>query len=588
MTLRQRTAPALILLSLGFLFLNVTGALSSAQAQIVQVTAANPTSTAQGTTNLNVKVIGKGFKNGANAKWFVTGTTDPGGVTVNSTAFVNSGELTANITVADSAVIANFDIQVLNSDGRGGKGTELFAVIAKGGSASTCPSLSPAATGNTNCYSVQAGCLDTTFGGSGFVHTDPDGPSYSSFINSLVMQSDGKIIVAGQATDNANGTGADFLLSRFNSDGSVDTSFGSVNPSNPSLRLGYVMTAFTTGSDLASSVALQTDGKIVAGGSASPGGFAVARYNNDGTLDGAFANGGKTIIDFASAASVRQLVIQSDGKIILAGEAGSPSQFGLARLNQNGTLDSTFGSAGKLVVNPSDLKRGNGFAWSVALQRIPAVTGEERIVVAGWATENLFGGSTASTFALMRFRPNGAIDTTFGNNGRAYVPFFGFTDQIRQIAIDSANRIVAAGNVRTGNDSCGSYIQDYGVTRLTTNGALDTTLGGGKQTADIYGGADNVYGLALQSDGKIIIAGYAHSSDLTLKDFALLRLNADGTRDSSFGLLGNGVVTTDFFGLADYAIAVAVQPNDGKIVVAGSITVSSSNGGEVAVARYWP
>jgi uncharacterized delta-60 repeat protein len=584
---RHKSAPTLLQLSLGFFFLCAVGGLSSAQAQQVQVTAADPASTAQGTINLNVKVTGKGFKNGAKAKWFVTGTTDPGGVTVNSTTFVSSGELTANITVADTAVIANFDIQVLNSDGRGGKGTELFAVSAKGASGSVCPSLSPAATGNTNCYSVLAGCLDTSFGGSGFVHSDPDGPSHSSYINGSVIQSDGKIIVVGQVTNTANGTGTDFVVLRFNSDGSIDTSFGSVNPSNPSLRLGYVMTAFTTSSDWASSVGLQTDGKIVVGGFASPGGFAVARYNNDGTLDTAFASGGKTIIDFASAASVRQLVIQSDGKIVLAGEGGAPSQFGLARLNQNGTLDSTFGSGGKLIVNPSDLKRGNGFAWSVALQRIPAVIGEERIVVGGWATENPFGGSTASTFALMRFRPSGAVDTTFGNNGRAYVPFFGFNDQSRQIAIDSANRIVAAGIVHTGNDSCGAYVQDYGVARLTTNGALDTTFGGGKQTADIYGGADNVYGLALQLDGKILLSGYAHSSDLTLKDFALLRLNADGTRDSSFGLLGNGVVTTDFFGLADYAIAVAIQPGDGKIVVAGTIDGPSSKG-EVAVARYWP
>ena len=85
----------------------------------------------QGTINLNVKVTGKGFKNGAKAKWFVTGTTDTGGVTVNSTTFVSSSEVTANITVADTASIATFDIQVTNSDGRGGKGTELFKVTAK-------------------------------------------------------------------------------------------------------------------------------------------------------------------------------------------------------------------------------------------------------------------------------------------------------------------------------------------------------------------------------------------------------------------------------------------------------------------------
>jgi len=110
---------------------------SHAQGQ-VQVTAADPFAAEQGTVNLNVKVTGKGFKNGAKAKWFVTGTTDPGGVTVNSTTFVSSAELTANITVSDTATIANFDIQVLNSDGRGGKGTELFAVTAKGQGQTSC------------------------------------------------------------------------------------------------------------------------------------------------------------------------------------------------------------------------------------------------------------------------------------------------------------------------------------------------------------------------------------------------------------------------------------------------------------------
>src|SRR5438067_7109761 len=143
----RRSPIVSILLCLGFVLLN--GIIADVQAQQVQVTAADPSSRAQGTVNLNVKVTGKGFKNGAKAKWFVTGTTDPGGVTVNSTTFVSSVELTANITVADTATIANFDIAVTNTDGRGGKGTELFAV--KG---SNCPALQPAPSGDTKCYAA--------------------------------------------------------------------------------------------------------------------------------------------------------------------------------------------------------------------------------------------------------------------------------------------------------------------------------------------------------------------------------------------------------------------------------------------------
>lgn len=125
-------AVVVLLLFPAFLFLaTVCGGVPSAAAQTIEVTSATPSSAAQGTINLNVSVKGKGFKKGAQAKWFVTGSANPGGVTVNSTAFVNPGEVTANITVADTADIANFDIVVQNSDGRSGKGTELFAVTAK-------------------------------------------------------------------------------------------------------------------------------------------------------------------------------------------------------------------------------------------------------------------------------------------------------------------------------------------------------------------------------------------------------------------------------------------------------------------------
>lgn len=99
----------------------------SAPAQI-SVTSSLPNSAAQGTINLNVTVGGKGFKSGAKAQWFVSGTTNPGGVTVNSTAFVNSNTLTANITVSSTATVGGFDVVVTNTDGRSGKGSELFAV----------------------------------------------------------------------------------------------------------------------------------------------------------------------------------------------------------------------------------------------------------------------------------------------------------------------------------------------------------------------------------------------------------------------------------------------------------------------------
>lgn len=122
--------------TLAFLGLILVSLANSAPAQ-VSVTSAIPNSTTQGTINLNVTVGGKGFKAGASAQWFISGTTNPGGVTVNSTAFVNSNTLTANITVSSTAFVGGFDVVVKNTDGRSGKGTELFAVTQNGNGSNT-------------------------------------------------------------------------------------------------------------------------------------------------------------------------------------------------------------------------------------------------------------------------------------------------------------------------------------------------------------------------------------------------------------------------------------------------------------------
>ena len=128
------------LISLGWLTLLAAlllGTPPMARAQI-QVTSTSPNSAAQGTTNLNVTITGSGFKNGAKAKWFVTGTTNPGGVTVNSTTFNGSNSLTANVTIASDATISSFDVQVTNTTGRTGKGTDLFAVVQGSNKANSC------------------------------------------------------------------------------------------------------------------------------------------------------------------------------------------------------------------------------------------------------------------------------------------------------------------------------------------------------------------------------------------------------------------------------------------------------------------
>ena len=118
-------------LALIFVLLAFASAALPAVAQI-QVDSASPSAAPQGTINLDIVITGNGFKRGAVAQWFVTGTTNPGGVSVNSTSYKSSSQVTANISIAPDAVISGFDIVVRNADGRTGKGTDRFAVTQKG------------------------------------------------------------------------------------------------------------------------------------------------------------------------------------------------------------------------------------------------------------------------------------------------------------------------------------------------------------------------------------------------------------------------------------------------------------------------
>jgi uncharacterized delta-60 repeat protein len=541
----RKLPTVLLILCTGFLLQHLNGVMA-VQAQQVQVNAADPPAAEQGTVNLNVKVTGKGFKNGAQAKWFVTGTTNPGGVTVNSTTFVSTTEVTANITVSDTAVISNFDIQVLNSDGRGGKGTELFAVTAKGNQANSCPVQPPPPTGDTRCYAALPGCFDTSFGGgTGFVYTH-HGNAAARYVSAVAVQPDGKIVTAGVARP--SGIIDDVAVTRFNSDGSLDNLFGDADPLNPGFRLGYVVTSITTSSTLFTrAIALQNDGKIVVSGSYYSNRFIgfVVRYNANGTLDGTFGSGGRVTLDFGKRVTSPEydLAIQADGKILIG---GGRDGFSVARLLPNGSVDTSFGSGGLVVADPSGTQGGTSVSFSMTIQRVPAVTGEERIVVAG---KSKISSGDNYDWTLMRLRSNGATDTSFGNGGVVKTPFFGYWDEIHAVTIDYSNRIVAAGQVSTANqDVCGAYVIDYAVVRYNENGTLDLSFGGGKQMVDFYGGRDEAaYGVSVQYDNKIV--GLVNPSNIPVSDFGLVRFNIDGSRDSSFGPLGNGLVTTDFFGV---------------------------------------
>src|SRR5215472_16863891 len=218
--------------------------------------------------------------------------------------------------------------------------------------------------------------LDPTFGTGGRVTTDFGGTGAAA--RTVAVQADGKILTAGVAAS----TGvADFALARYNSDGTLDVSFGTG---------GQVTTDFAGANDQAESVSVQPDGRIVAAGAAGPYinrgfDFALARYNSNGTLDTSFGTSGKVTTDFASANDVPSepsaVALQRDGKIVVMGETlvGGVYDFALARYDSNGTLDTSFGTSGKVT---TDFAGGNDLPFSIAVQP------DGNIVVAGGVTIN--------------------------------------------------------------------------------------------------------------------------------------------------------------------------------------------------------
>jgi uncharacterized delta-60 repeat protein len=271
------------------------------------------------------------------------------------------------------------------------------------------------------------GSLDPTFGNKGKVTTDFE--TQDDAIRALAIQPDGKIIAVGRAMVSGS---TDFALVRYNPDGSLDPTFG---------NNGKVTTAFGTGYERGLTIVLQPDGKAVVAGSVyvdtprviSPD-FGLVRYNSDGSLDTSFGNGGKAITDFGGFDQVRALLMQPDGKIVAAGSAGVPGSvdlnFGLARYNPDGSLDPTFGDNGKVSTDFGSLER----AYALLLQP------DGKIVAAGAST---FRGREVS--ALARYDPDGTLDASFGNDGRLMTDF-GTNSQIRALLFHhDAGKILAGG-----------------------------------------------------------------------------------------------------------------------------------------------
>jgi uncharacterized delta-60 repeat protein len=354
----------------------------------------------------------------------------------------------------------------------------------------------------------------------------------------IVTQPDGRILIASNS-------GSDISVTRIFADGfALDGSFGGGD--------GIATTNISGGTtvDFADSMTLQTDGKILVTGRTTVGTenqLFVVRHNADGTLDSTFDGDGIAIVPVATNVdegfSIRT---QPDGKIVVSGYGATSAvehSIVAARFNANGSLDTSFDGDGIVTTNigigPGSIPIIPNFTFSEAGQGA-AIQTDGRIVVAGYGP-TAFGGTD---IALVRYDTDGSLDTTFGTGGvvtTAVSPGTG-VDRAFGVALQADGRIVVAAGVTAEGG------QDMGVLRYNGDGTLDTTFGDdGIVTVAIGPGQQTeiTTSIAIQPDGRIVVAGSTQFglNGSTGADFAAVRLNPDGSLDTTFGGIGAPVVT---------------------------------------------
>jgi uncharacterized delta-60 repeat protein len=411
-----------------------------------------------------------------------------------------------------------------------------------------------------------AGTLDPSFGTGGRVLTHYAGELVT--VAEAAVQGDGKLVIAGTVS---HGTGtnftSDFLVLRYNPDGTPDTTFGSG---------GTVRTDFDGGTDSLATLLVQPDGKLVAVGhsqTASSDDAALARCNPDGSPDISFGTAGKVFLSGPDNVPA-DAALQSDGKIVVAGSVpegaphSSPRDFSLRRFNADGSLDVTFGSGGQVTTNFG--------AGQTDVARAVAVQSDGKIVVAGdTRTPNVQGtASGPGDFALARFNADGTLDATFGTGGKVTTDIGSNSDDtVSDLALQPDGRIAVAGSTPSFSQ------QEVELARYNADGSLDLTFGtAGKFQPQLTGRPR-----LLLDGGAIVFTFTLFSPDDRTDDFGLARLTPLGVPDATFGTAGQ--VTTDFVGPVNAHAADVARQSDGKLVVVGGVFVDRPYW---VVARYNP
>lgn len=390
---------------------------------------------------------------------------------------------------------------------------------------------------------AHSGDLDPTFGVGGKVLVH-----FTQYVgergHGVLIQSDGKILLGGESNFGD-------AVARFNPNGTLDGTFGS----------GGKSYQYTHGFPAA--MALVADDKfIMAGGSWLTGitkeYFYMRRYNDDGTLDSTFGSGGAVATDMGDSAFALNAAIQKDGKIILVGlsQRGANQDFGVVRYNSDGSLDTSFGSGGMVT---TELGKQRNRCSSVAIQ-------PDGKILAGGYSET---GAEDASFAVVRYLPNGVLDPSFNGNGKV-TSNFGYGSEAFGVTVQNDGKILLGGWVNL----------HFALARYNTDGTLDTSFGTnhtGLVTQDV-GSWDGWSKIAVQTDGKILAVGQTASSGLVV----VARYDPNGLPDSSFGV--NGVSLVALGSKMSEADALALQP-DGKLLVAGTAWSTTSPYNDIALAR---
>lgn len=353
----------------------------------------------------------------------------------------------------------------------------------------------------------------------------------------------------------------DVTVTVYGPPGSLDTSFAG----------GRMILGPGDGDDYGRAVAVQADGKLVVAGRSAErrGDFALIRVDRDGQLDPTFGDGGRVLTDIEGVNNeIHAIAIQPDGKIVVAGAVsfvGTGDDFALARYLPDGSLDQSFGDRG-IVTTP--LGTDGDTAYALLIQP------DGKIIAGGDSDRGDL--SSGLDFALVRYLPNGALDTTFGARGvvRTAIAPNGGRDSIYALALQTVGgeqRILAAGGEG-----------DFSIARYLPDGELDASFNFDSGTlANVFG---SVIGAAraitITPSGAIAVAGHVHH------DVAVVQLTADGHLEPSFGD-GGKVITSVSASNWDEAQAATVEP-DGKLVVAGWVYEGQSSSGNFLVLRYLP